>query len=64
MSKEDKLPKVGKEVEWPKQNDCTPSKNSLGKRPEFDAEKHGTMGLFNLFYRSQEQQCVENFLQG
>lgn len=30
------------------------------KRPEFDEQKHGAMGLFNLFYRAQEQQYVEN----
>ncbi|GEM_PF-3912809 len=30
------------------------------KRPDFDVEKHGAMGLYNLFYRAQEQRYVEN----
>lgn len=30
------------------------------ERPEFNAELHCAMGLYNLFYRAQEQQYVEN----
>ncbi|MBI4141784.1 hypothetical protein HY484_02580 [Candidatus Woesearchaeota archaeon] len=30
------------------------------ERPKYDHEKMGAMGLFNLYHRAQEQQCVED----